>query len=147
MSGSLRPPGLQHTRLLRPPLSSQSLLRFMSIESAMLSNRLTLCRPLLLFPSIFPSIRVFSNESALHIRWPKFWSFNIIPSSEYSGLISCRIDWFDLLAVHGTLVKSFLQHYNSKASILQCSAFLTVCLSYSYTFFFMFYSIAVYYGY
>ena len=93
------------------------------------SNHLILCRPLLLSPSIFPSIRVFSNESALHIRWPKYWrfSFSISLSSEYSGLTSFRIDWFDLLAVQGTL-KSLLQHYNSKASILQCSAFFIIQL-------------------
>ena len=111
--------------------NSWSLLQLMSIESVMPSNHLILCRPLLL-PSIFPSIRVFSNESALHIRWPKFWSFsfNISPSNEYSGLISFRIDWFHLLAVQGTL-KS-LQHHNSKASILWCSAFFIVPLSYPY---------------
>ena len=100
---------------------SQSLLKLMSIESVMPSNHLILCRPLLLLPSIFPSIRVFSNELALHIRWPKYWSFsfNISPSYEYSGLISCRNSYFDLLAVQGTL-KSLLQHLSSKASILQC---------------------------
>ena len=94
------------------------------------SNHLILCRPLLLPPSIFPSIRVFPNESVLHIRWPKYWSFsfNISPSNEYSGLISFRMDWFDLLAVQGTL-KSLLQHHSSKASILQCSAFFIVQLS------------------
>ena len=105
------------------PLSctiSWSLLKFMSIESMMLSNHLILCHPLLLLPSIFPSIRVFSNESALRNRWPKYWSFSfsIIPSNEYSGLISFGIDWFDL-AVQGTL-KSLLQHHSSKASILWC---------------------------
>ena len=95
--------------------NSQSLLKPMSIESVMLSNHLILCRPLLLPPSIFPSIRVFSNESALHIRWPKYWSFSfsISPSNEYSGLISFRIDWFDLLAVQGTF-KILLQRHNSK---------------------------------
>ena len=87
--------------------------------------------PLLLLPSVFPSIKVFSNESALHIRWPKYWSFSISPSNEYSGLISFRSDWFDLPAVQGTL-KSLLQHYSSKASILQCSAFLMVQLSHPY---------------
>ena len=92
-------------------------LRFMSTELVMLSNHLILCCPLLLLPSIFPSTRVFSNESALHIRWPKNWRFSISPSSEYSVLISFRIDWFDLLAVQGTL-KSLLQHHNLKASIL-----------------------------
>ena len=103
----------------------QSLLRLMFFESVMPSNHLILCRPLLLLPSIFPSIRVFSNESALRIRWPKIWSFsfNISPSNEYSGLISFRIDWFDLLAVLGTH-NSLLQHHISKASILQPSAFL-----------------------
>ena len=103
-----------------------SLLTLMSIESVMPSNHLIPCHPFLLLPSIFPSIRVFSNESVLHIRWPKYWSFSfsISPSSESSGLISFRIDWFDLLAVQGT-VKSLLQHHSSKASILQCSAFLS----------------------
>ena len=112
---------------------SQSLLRLMSIESVMPSNHLILCCPLLLSPSIFPSIRVFSNESALHIRWPKYWSFSfsISPSKEYSGLISFRIDWLDLLAVQGTL-KSLLQHHSSKASILWCSAFFIVQLSHPY---------------
>ena len=96
----------------------------MSIESVMPSNHLILCHPLLLLPSIFPSIRVFSNESALHIRWPKYWSFsfNISPSNEYSGLISFWMDWLDLPAVQGT-VKSLLQHHSSKASILWCSTF------------------------
>ena len=105
----------------------------MSIESLMPSNHLLLCCPLLLPPSIFPSIRVFSNESVLHIRWPKYWSFNfsISPSNEYSGLISFRMDWLDLLAVQGTL-KSLLQHHRSKASILRCSAFLIVQLSNPY---------------
>ena len=109
----------------QPSLSftiSQSLLKLMSIESVMPSNHLILCHPLLLLPSIFPSIRVFSNESALHIRWPKYWSSSISPSNEYSGLISFRIDWFDLPAVQGTL-KSLLQHHSSKASILWHSAF------------------------
>ena len=100
----------------------------MAIESVMLSNHLFLCYPLLLLPSIFPSIRVFANESALHIRRPKYWSFSISPSNEYSGLISLRIDWFDLLAVQETL-KSLLQHHNLKASVLQHSAFLMVQLS------------------
>ena len=105
----------------------------MSIESVMPSNQLILCRPLLLLPSIFPSIRVFSNESALHIRWPKYWSFSfdISPSNEHPGLISFRMDWLDLLAVQGTL-KSLLQHHSSKASILQCSAFFIVQLSHPY---------------
>ena len=100
-----------------------TLLKLRSIESVMPSNHLILCRPLLLLPSIFPSLRVFSNDSVLHIRWPKYWSFSfsISPSNEYSGLISFRIDWFDLFAVQGTL-KSLLQHHSSKASILQHSA-------------------------
>ena len=105
----------------------------MPIESGILPNHLILCRPLLLLPSIFPRIRVFSSESPLCIRWPEDWSFNfsISPSNEYSGLISFRVDWFDLLAVQGTL-KSLLQHYSSKASILWCSAFFTVQLSHPY---------------
>ena len=105
----------------------------MSIKSVMPSNHLILCRPLLLLPSIFPSIRVFSNESVLCIRWPKYWrsSFSISPSNEYSGLISLRIDWFDLLAVQETL-KSLLQHHSSKALILWHSAFFMVQLSHSY---------------
>ena len=109
------------------------LLKLMSIELVMPSNHLILCHPLLLLPSIFPSIRVFSNESALCIRWPKYWSFNfsISPSNEYSGLISFRMDWLDLLAVRETL-KSLLQHHSSKASILRCSAFFTVQLSHPY---------------
>ena len=112
---------------------SQTLLKFMSIESVMPSNHLILCNPLFLLPSIFPSIRVFSNESVLHIRWPKDWSFSfsISPSNEYSGLIYFKIDWFDLLAVQGTL-KSLLQHQSSKASILCCSAFFMVQLSHLY---------------
>ena len=110
-------------------ITSQSLLKLMSIESMMPSNHLILCHSLLLPPSIFPSIRVFSSESALHIRWPKYWSFSfsVSPSNEYSGLISVRIDWFDLLAVQGTL-KSLLQHHGSKASFLY-SAFFMVQLS------------------
>ena len=112
---------------------SWSLLKLMSIELVMPSNHLILCHPLLLLPSIFPSIRVFSNESVLGIRWPKYWSFSfsISPSNEYSGLISLRMDWLDLLAVQGTL-KSLLQHYCSKASIFQCSAFFRVQLSHPY---------------
>ena len=108
---------------------SQSLSKFMCIASVMPSNHLILCHPLLLLPSIFPSIRIFSSESALHFRWPKYWSFSfsISPSNEYSGLSPFRIDWFDLLAVQGTL-KSLLQHHSSKASILQCSAFFIVKL-------------------
>ena len=105
----------------------------MSIDLVMPSNHLILCRPLLLLPSIFPSIRVFSNESALHIRWPKYWSFsfNISPFNEHPGLISFRMDWLDLLAVQGTL-KSLLQHHSSKASILWCSAFFIIQLSHPY---------------
>ena len=112
--------------------NSQSLLKHMSIESVMPSNDL-FCRPLLLLPSVFPSIRVFSNKSVLRIRWPKYWSFSfsISPSNEYSGLISFRIDWFDLLAVRGTL-KSLLQHHSSKVSILWHSAFFMVQLSHPY---------------
>ena len=107
--------------------SSRSSPKLMSIESVMPSNHLILCRPLLLLPSLFPSIRVFSNESALCIRWPKYWSFsfNISPSNEHPGLISIRMDLLDLLAVQGTL-KSLLQHHSSKPSILQCSAFFIV---------------------
>ena len=113
--------------------NSQSLPKLMSIESVMPSSHLILCRPLLLLPSIFPSIRVFSNESALLIRWPKYWSssFNISPFNEHPGLISFRMDWLDLLAVQGTL-KSLLQHHSSKASVLQCSAFFRVQLSNPY---------------
>ena len=113
---------------------SQSLLKLMSIELVMPSNHFILCHSLLLPPSIFLSIRVFSNESALHIRWPMYWSFsfNISPSSEYQGLISFRMDWLDLLAIQRTL-KSVLQHYSLKASILQHSAFFTVQLSHPYT--------------
>ena len=112
---------------------SWSLLKLMSIESVMPSSHLVLCHPLLLLPSIIPSIRVFSDESVLHIRWPKYWSFSfsVSPSDEYSGLTSFRLDWFDLLAVLGTL-KSLLQHHSSKASILQCSAFFMVQLSHPY---------------
>ena len=129
---TLRLHGLQHSR---PPCPSPtpSLLKLMSIESVMPSNHLILCRPLLFLPSTFPSIRVFSNESVLCIRWPKYWSFsfNISPSNVYSGLISFRMDWLDLLAVQGTL-KSLLHHHSSKASILQCSAFFVVQLSHPY---------------
>ena len=113
--------------------NSQSLLKLMSIESVMPSNYQILCHPRLLLPSIYPSIRVFSNESVLRIRWPKYWSFSfsISPSNEHSGLISFRMGWLDLLAVQGTL-KSLLQHHSSKASILQRSAFFTVQLSHPY---------------
>ena len=110
--------------------NSWNLPKLISIELVMPSSHLILCCPLLLLPSIFPSIRVFSNESILHIRWPKYWSFSftIIPSKEHPGLISFRMEWLDLLAVQGTL-KSLLQHHSSKASILQCSAFFIVQLS------------------
>ena len=132
MSDSLQPHGLQHAS---PPCPSptQSLLKLTSIASVILSNHLILCHPLLLPPSIFPSIRVFSNESVLRIRWPKYcsFSFSIRPFNEYSGLISFRIDWLDLLAVQGTL-KSLLQHHSSKASVLQYSAFFMVQLSHPY---------------
>ena len=113
--------------------SSWSLLKLMSIKSGMPSNNLILCRPLLLLPSVFPSIRVFSSESVLHIRWPKYWSFSfsISPSNEYLGLISSRMDWLDLLEVQGTH-KSLLQHHSSKASIPWCSAFHMVQLSHPY---------------
>ena len=113
--------------------NSQSLLKLMSIESVMPSNHLILCHPLLLLPSIFPSIRVFSNESALCIRWPEYWSFsfNITPSNEHSGLISLRMDWLDLLAVQ-RILKSLLQHHGSKTSILLRSAFFIVQLSHLY---------------
>ena len=132
-------PDNTHTAKALPPTSwhlttnSQSLLKFMSIKSVMPSNHLTLCCPLLLLPSIFPSIRVFSNESILHIRWTKYWSFSfsISPSNEYSGLISFKMDWLDLLVVQGIL-RSLVQHHSSKASILQCSVFFIVQLSYPY---------------
>ena len=113
--------------------NSWRLLKLMSIGSVMPSNHLIQCRPLLLLPSIFPSVRVFSNESALHIRWPKYWSFsfNITPSNKHPGLISFRMDWLDLLAVQGTF-KSLLQHHSSKVSILQRSAFFIVQFSHPY---------------
>ena len=116
-------------------INSHSLLKLMSVQSVMPSNHLILCHPLLLLPSIFASIRVFSNESVLHIRWPKYWSFSfsISPYNEYSGLITFRRDWFDLLAVQGTL-KSLLQHHNAKASILWCSAFFMFQLSQLHSF-------------
>ena len=122
------------TAIGQAPLSStfpRSLLRFMCIESVMLSNHLILQHPLLLLPSIFPNVWVFSNESALHIRWLKYCTFSLSPSNEYSGLISLRIDWFDFFAVQGTL-KSLLQHHNLKASILRCSAFFRAQLSHPY---------------
>ena len=130
MSDSLQPHGLQASLSIT---NSRSLFRLMSMELVMPSNHLILCHPLLLRPSVFPSIRVFSNESVLCIRWPKSWSFSfsISPSNECSGLISFRMDWLDLLAVQGTL-KSLLQHHSSKASILQCSAFFIVQFSQSY---------------
>ena len=113
--------------------NSQRFLKLMSIETMIPSNHLILCHPLLLLPSIFPHSRVFSSESILHIRWPKYWSFSfsISPSNEYAGLISFRMDWLDLLAVQGTL-RSLLQCHNSKASVLWCSAFFIVQLSYPY---------------
>ena len=122
------------TAARQAPLSSTvswSLHTFMSIELVMLSDHLIFCYPLLLLPSIFPSIRVFSNRLTLRVRWPKYWSFSIRPSNEYSGLISFRIGWFDLLAVQGTL-KSLLQYHISKASIFRCSAFFVVQLSHPY---------------
>ena len=132
VSDSLQPCRLQHSR----PLCSSptpSLPKLMSIESVIPSSQLILSHPLLLLPSIFPSIKVFSNESALRIRWPKYWSFsfNISPSNEHPGLISFRMDWLNLLAVQGNL-KSLLQHHSSKASILQCSVFFIVQLSHPY---------------
>ena len=113
--------------------NSRSLLKLMSVELVMPSNHLILCRPLLLPPSVFPSIKVSSNQSALHIRWPKYWSFSfsISPFNEYSGLISFRINWLDLLAVQGTR-KSLLQHHSSEASFLRCSAFTIVQVSHLY---------------
>ena len=135
---------LSRVRLFSTPLTaahqaslsitnSRSLPKLMFIELVMPSNHLILCRPLLLLPSIFPSIRVFSSKSVLHNRWPKYWSFsfNISPSNEYSGLISLRMDWLDPLAVQGTL-KSLLQHHSSKASILWCSAFFIVTSIHDY---------------
>ena len=113
--------------------NSRRTLKLMSIESVMTSSHFILCHPFLLLPSIFPSIRVFSNESVLHTRWPKYWSFSlsIDPSNDYSGLISFRMDWLDLLAVQGTL-KSLLQHHSLKTSIIRCSAFFMVQLSHPY---------------
>ena len=136
MSDSLQPHGLQYVRLPCPSLSPGVCSNSCALSQwchliIHLTNHLILCHPLLLLPSFFPSIRVFSNESALHIRWPKYWSFSISPSNEYSELISIRIDWFDLLCVQGIL-KEFLQHHSSKASIRQCSAFFMVQLSHSY---------------
>ena len=133
LSDSLRPQGVQHTRPPCPSPNSWNTLKLMPIESVMPSNHLILCHPLLFLPSVFPSIRLFSNEPTLCIRWPKYWSFNfnISPSNEYSGLISSKMDWLDLLAVQGTL-KSLLQHHSSKASILWHSDFFIVQLSYIY---------------
>ena len=133
VSDSLEPHGLQHARPPCPSPTPRAYSKLMSIESVMPSNHLILCCPLLLPPSFFPSIRVFSNESTLRIRWPKYWSFsfNISPSNEYSGLISFRMYWLGLLAVQGTL-KSLLQHHSSKASILWLSAFFIVQFSLPY---------------
>ena len=133
VSNSLGPHGSAAHQASLSITNSQRLLKLMPITSVMTSNHLILCHPLLLPPSIFPSIRVFSNESVLHIRWPKYWSFSfsISPSNEYSGLISFRMDWLDLLAVQGTL-RSLLQHHSSKASILWGSAFFIVQLSHPY---------------
>ena len=133
VSDSLPTHGLQQRQASLSFTISQSLFKLMSIELMMPSNHLILCHPLLLPHSIIPSIRVFSNESVLYIRWPEYWSFtfSISSSNEYSGLISSRIDWLDLLAVQGTL-KSLVQHHSSKASILWCSAFFTVQLSHPY---------------
>ena len=121
------------TAACQPSLSITSSQSSLKLESVMPSSYLIPCHPLFLLPSVFPSIRIFSNESALYIRWLKYWSFsfNISPSNEYSGLISFRMDWLDLLAVQGTL-KSLLQHHSSKLSSLWCSAFFTVQLSYPY---------------
>ena len=131
-SDSLQPHGLQHTRLPCPS-PTPGIYPNSCPLSWWCHPTISSCRPLLLLPSIFPSIRVFSNESTLHIRWPKYWSFsfNISLSNEHLGLISFRMDWLDLLAVQGTL-KSLLQHHSSKASILQCSAFFTVQISHPY---------------
>ena len=133
VSDSLRPHGLQPHQASLSITNSWNLLKLMSSESVVPSNQLILCHPLLLLPSIFPSIRVFSSESFLCIRWPKYWSFSfsISPSNVYSGLISFRIDWFDLLSVQGTF-KSLLHHHSSKASILWHSVFLIVQLSHPY---------------
>ena len=133
VSDSLRPHEPQHARPPCPSPTPGVLPKPMSIESVMPSNHLILCHPLLLLPPIFPNIKVFSNESALRIRWPKYWSFSfsISPSNEHRGLISFRMDWLDLLAVQGAL-KSLLQHRSSKASILQRSAFFIVQLSHPY---------------
>ena len=133
MSDSLQPPWIAALQASLSITNSRSSPKLMSFKSVMPSSYLILCRPLLLLPPIPPSIRVFSNESALRMRWPKYWSFSfsISPSKEHPGLISFRMDWLDLLAVQGTL-KSFLQHHSSKASILRRSAFFTVQLSHPY---------------
>ena len=133
MSHSLQPHELQHAKASLSFTISWSLLKLMSVESVMPSNHLILCRPLLLLPSIIPSIWVSSNKSVLHIRWPKYcsFSFSISPSNEHSGLISFRMDCLDLLAVQGTL-KSLLQHHSSKGSVLWCSAFFMAQLLYWY---------------
>ena len=133
VSDSLRLYGLQHHQASLSFTISWNLLKLMSIESVMSTNHLILCHPLILLPSIFPSIRVFSNESVLHIKWPKHWSFSFSTSlsNEHSGLISFRMDWFDLPVVQGT-VKSLLQQHSSKSSILWCSAFFIVQLSHAY---------------
>ena len=127
MYTSWRPHGLQHTRSPCPSPTPRAYSDSTPIKLMMWFNHLTLCHPLLLLPSIFPNIRVFPNESVLCFRWPKYWNFSISPSNEYSGLISFRMDWFDLLAVQGTL-KSLLQYHNSKLSV-RCSAFFIVQLS------------------
>ena len=133
VSDFLRPRESQHARLPCPSPTPGAYSNSYPIELVMASNHVILCHPLLLRPSIFPNIRVFSIESVLRIRWLKYWSFSFIisPSNEYSGLISFRTDWLDLLAVQGTL-KSLLQHHSSKASVLQCSAFFMVQLSHPY---------------
>ena len=133
VSNSLQPNGLQHARRPCPSPTPRNLCKFISTELVMPSDHLILCCPILLPPSIFPSIRVFSNESALRIRWPKYWtfSFSISPSNEYSVLISFRMDWLDLLAVQGTQT-SLLQHHISKALTLRCSVFFIVQLSHPY---------------
>ena len=130
MSNSLRPHGLQHARLPCPSLS-WSLVKLTSIESVRPSNHLILCHPLLLLPSTFPSVRVVSNNLALHIRWLKYWSFSFRPAREHPGLISFRTDWFHHLAVQGTL-KSLFQHHNSKVSVLRHLDFFVVQLSHLY---------------
>ena len=130
LSDSLQPPWTAAHQASLSITNPQRLLKLMSAESVMLSNHLILCHPLLLLPSLFPSIRVISNESVLHIRWPKYWSlsFSISPFNEHSGLISFRMDWLDILAVQGTL-ESLLQYHSSKASILWCSTLFVVQLS------------------